>query len=625
MNWRIYRHSEALFARLQDLEHHDRLYTDAWFDNLRSHGFNGFWLNVWMRKLVGFREPDTAEQAARQETLRRLIARAARFDVGVWLFLNEPKAFPRQHRIWQRFPGMRGAPGTWPHPPPGIETSLLCTTSAEGKAYVYEMARRLHRALPGLAGTLHINASESPTHCYCHTIANPGGKVFSSNQEHLGIDCPRCAERSPGEVIADILNLYRQGCRDAGCRAPVVAWNWNWIMYAPHPQEDLIRRLDPEIVVLADFECGGTMPIIGRPRIVNEYSLLYTGPSERYLTVTDCARRTGHRVAAKFQLGTTHELGTAANLPLVGRVYDKLSWLRAHAAEGVLGTWNFGNRFTLNTAAVGQFLRGAPGAGKAEFLAGLARAYFGLAGADRFPAAVAGLEDAFAQYPLCNEFLYFGPINFALALPLDDTPLGGRPLTVSCLNRERGDAWDRSLGPFTLDEVIGALETLADRLRNAVSAWEHVLFPSGSPLAAGLAEYRGPPLIPRHADRVPEAELADGLRAALPAAVFKALPELAGVSGLRRLEEWANARYLLACAESAARVYRNFQAKREPAPDYGTRLRALQEAELRTVEACLPLLRLDARLGLHLECQEYFVSPALLEAKAAALRAAPAR
>jgi hypothetical protein len=621
MKFRIYRNAEANFNDLHDLDNHDLHYTDAWFEKLRAHGFTGLWLNGWMRKLVAFREAENSELVRNQDILKRLMERAARFDVGVYLFLNEPKAFPRRHRIWQRFPNMRGAPGTWPYPKPGIETYLLCTSTEEGRAYVYEMARRLHQALPGLAGTIHINASESPTHCYCHTITNPGGKVFSSNQEHEGQDCPRCAQRTPGDVIAEVLNLYRRGCRDAGSRAPVIAWNWNWIMYAPHPQEDLIRRLDPDINVMADFECGGMAPILGKERLVNEYSLIYVGPSERYTAITTCAARHGHRISAKLQLGTTHEMGTVANMPLVGHIYDKLAYLRGRECEGIFGTWNFGNRFTLNTAAAGRFF-GQPGTGKrAEFLADLARDYLGIADGRGFAAAVATIEDAFRCYPLCNQLIYFGPMNFALALPLDDAPLAGKPLTVSCYNLERGDRWEDSLGPFTLGDVIGALDAMAVRLKEGAAAWEALLFPSGSPFATCLKHYQGPPVIPRHSDRVADRELADDMQRRLPAEAFCDLPELKGVTGLHRLQEWSNAWYMLACVESAARVYKNYQAKRERHPGYAAYLRSLQAEERQTLEYCLPLLRLDARLGLHLECQEYFVTAELLERKLSLLKA----
>lgn len=448
MKFRIYRNAEACFSG-KDLEQTNRHYTDAWFEKLRAHGFTGLWLNVWMRRLVAFREPEGDEQRQRQDVLKRLMERAARFNMGVYLYLNEPKAFPRSHRIWQRFPNMRGAPGALPSPKPTLETYLLCTSTAEGKAYVYEMARRLHEVLPGLAGTIHINASEVPTHCYCHTITNPGGKVFSSNQEHAGIDCPRCAKRTPGEVIAEILNLFHQGTRDAGSRAPVIAWNWNWIMYAPHPQADLIKRLHPDITVMADFECGGMAPIVGKERIVNEYSLIYVGPSERWTAITTCAGEYGHRCGTKLQLGTTHEMATAANMPLVGNIYAKLACLRRADCEGIFGTWNFGNRFTINTAAAGRFFSQSATPDKNTFLSGLARDYLGLGDSRAFVKAVELIEDAFRFYPLCNQFIYFGPINFALALPLDAAPLAGKPLTVSCSNTERGDQWENSLGPFS--------------------------------------------------------------------------------------------------------------------------------------------------------------------------------
>jgi hypothetical protein len=115
MKFRIYRNSEADFYHHRDLENLDLHYSNAWFEKLLEHGFNGFWLNVWMRRLVAFRETETVEQTQRVDSLNRLIDRAGRFGVGVWLLLNEPKAYPRRHPIWERFPSMRGAPGTWGH------------------------------------------------------------------------------------------------------------------------------------------------------------------------------------------------------------------------------------------------------------------------------------------------------------------------------------------------------------------------------------------------------------------------------------------------------------------------------------------------------------------------------
>ena len=72
MKFRIYRNSEADFYHHRDLGNLDLHYSNAWFEKLLEHGFNGFWLNVWMRRLVAFRETETVEQTQRVDSLNRL-------------------------------------------------------------------------------------------------------------------------------------------------------------------------------------------------------------------------------------------------------------------------------------------------------------------------------------------------------------------------------------------------------------------------------------------------------------------------------------------------------------------------------------------------------------------------
>lgn len=615
MKFRIYRNSEADFYHHRDLENLDLHYSDAWFEKLLEHGFNGFWLNVWMRRLVAFRETETVEQAQRVDSLNRLIDRAGRFGVGVWLLLNEPKAYPRRHPIWERFPSMRGAPGTWGLNQDKMEHNLICTSTDEGRDYIYENSLRMHRALPGLAGTVLITASEYPTHCYCHTITNTGGTVFSSDQEHEGIDCAICANRSPADVVSEILNLYIKGRRDAGSGASVVAWNWNWVMYAPHPWEDLLRRLDPGITVMADFEYGGIDNVSGKSRPVDEYSLIYVGPGERYKSIATCAVKHGLHHASKLQLGATHEMGTVANMPLLSHIYQKLAYLKHDQCDGIFGTWNFGNRFTINTAALGLSMK-KPALNETDlFLSELARQYMGVEDGAGFIKSVQNIEAAFDFYPLSNKMIYFGPVNFALALPMDDSPLKGTPLTNSFLQMERGDKWEDSLGPFTLDEVIARFEAMTGKLRPALSLFESVLFPTLSPFKTRLIEYEGTHLIPRNADRLSDIEMAEAMRFHLPEEVFQELPELQGVHGVRRVQEWCNAWFILGCVESATHVFKAFRIKQSCKPGWKREMQQLRLEERNTIEMVLPLLRMDARLGLHLECQQYFITSKILERK----------
>ena len=69
--------------------------------------------------------------------------------------------------------------------------------------------------------------------------------------------------------------------------------------------------------------------------------------------------------------------------------------------------------------------------------------------------------------------------------------------------------------------------------------------------------------------------------------------------------------------ESTVHLFQNYQAQREGRAGYPAFLEALWEGERRTLEFCRPALRLDARLGLQLEDQSYFVSAGILEKKLA--------
>ena len=59
----------------------------------------------------------------------------------------------------------------------------------------------------------------------------------------------------------------------------------------------------------------------------------------------EAAQQRGLAVMAKLQVGTTHELSTVPNLPLVDHLYEKLVGAEQLGLAGFLATWNFGNAF----------------------------------------------------------------------------------------------------------------------------------------------------------------------------------------------------------------------------------------------------------------------------------------
>ena len=88
--------------------------------------------------------------------------------------------------------------------------------------------------------------------------------------------------------------------------------------------------------------------------------LSYVGPSQRFKLIRELATSQGRDVYAKLQIGTTHEIASVSNLPLIPRLYRKASAFRRLGLGGFMGCWSFGNMLSLNTRAFNAFLE--PGA-----------------------------------------------------------------------------------------------------------------------------------------------------------------------------------------------------------------------------------------------------------------------
>ncbi len=57
--------------------------------------------------------------------------------------------------------------------------------------------------------------------------------------------------------------------------------------------KQIVSLLDPGIILLSDFEIGGSTTVLGKQRYVDEYSLGYVGPSPRFREKALLAREGG--------------------------------------------------------------------------------------------------------------------------------------------------------------------------------------------------------------------------------------------------------------------------------------------------------------------------------------------
>lgn len=480
MSWitpRLWRSPKSRFTEDEPL-HSAAVYTPEVLADIAGQGFDGIWMRGRLRELTRstiFPELDDSSASQRVENLREVVARCQAAGMKLFLFFNEPLALPATHPFWNDHPELLGQrhhdPDTKAIPEPA---HALCTSTPEVIGYMRESIEHLYADLPGLGGVILITASEYHTHCWSHYPTKDASSYMAMPEAPMA--CPRCAAREPADLVAELVGLWTDAARNVSPSPQVWAWNWSWSMWYDEPQAEIVERLPAEAKLMMDFERGGMRSQQIGEVAIDEYSLGYVGPSERFVKGYSAARNAGLEVAAKLQLNTTHELATVPNLPLIPNLYEKLRWLDEHEITGIMGSWNFGNCATLNTAAFRAFVDHPDWRGdKQTFLHNLASAYFTDGDVDGIIAAWGRFCDAFAEYPFSIPFLYYSPINYAPALELS-LDYHGRPMGPSWIPHSPwGESLENTLGPLSLEACCKASELMAAYWAEGIGLYEKAL------------------------------------------------------------------------------------------------------------------------------------------------------
>jgi len=527
-------------------------YTDAELSKIASSGFNAIWvhgnLNHMVRTAVF---PELGPDAElHQQRLNELTERARKHGINVFLYCQPPRAIPCESSFLQHYPEVAGQKElVTDEKGHDIEVASMCTSTDKVKKYLYQATAELAKKVPGLGGVIMITASEYPSHCWARR-----GRIMQSDGSftQTPMQCPRCAKRKPEAVVAEIIQLVRDGIRSVSPDFKIIAWNWSWTFYVPSPCAEVISALPKDVILLVDFERGGRKTILGKERVIDEYSLGFAGPSEQFMKSLEAAQQCGLEVMAKLQFGTTHELATVPNLPIMGNVFAKADAVRRMKLSGFMGCWNFGNMITANTAGFNAFLSGQLPSDRMAALTEFAAEYFPGCRAGEVAAAWLKFGEAMNCYPFSIPFLYAGPANFSFILPMEPAPLTGKPVGRSWLLDERGDDMSAALVDYSIDEVIAGFEQLT-------GLWEE-----------GLARFRQAVGTSVHA----EEELNT---ATVCYHMFHSIVNFSKVYRLRK--NWS------ACKLSEYRV--------------------IIADELENLQAVLPILERDSRFGYHIEAHGY--------------------
>ena len=457
----------------------DQVYTEDKLEQIAAHGFDAVWLRGRLYDLMPDSGllPELNQPGAQQriENLRILIERGQAVGIGVYLYFSEPLGLSVDNPFWSKHPDLKGE--AYRDPPTDENVLCLCTSQSIVQQFLREAITGVLESLNGLAGVILITASEYPTHCWSRRLLrslDDGVSDFDTGP----MKCQRCAAREPAEIVAELLETWAAAARRVQPQPRVLAWNWSWSMWYPDPQTQVVDRLPEGIELLVNWERGGNKQKFGRTIPIDEYSLGYVGPSERYAASHRAAQRRNIPVHAKLQIGTTHEIATVPNLPLIQNLHGKMCGLYREQVAGVMACWNFGCSLTLNSFAFGLFCNSpAESLNPQWFLKKLAQCYFGPVADSTVIRAWAKFCESFELFPFSIRMLYIGPINYApayqLSLAYRAVPMG--PAWLEC---EWGDRLDDCLGAFTLDEVIEAFSQMSERWASGLTVYDKALSPT---------------------------------------------------------------------------------------------------------------------------------------------------
>jgi hypothetical protein len=338
----------------------------------------------------------------------------------------------------------------------------------------------LFKSLP-LAGVILITSSEHISHCWGQVLSNPktypNPETFWAKECH----CPRCRKFDSTTVISSIITQIYESIHSVNKHAKVVAWDWSWNMHDKPPYKKISTMLPQDVILMGDFERGGTIKRFCRRRTVEEYSLIYHGPSQRFRAKARWTQRLNRPLWARFQINTTHELATIPNLPLMVSLYRKFRFLRQVGANGFMGCWNFAcYPDTLNTFAANMLCKKAVETNETKWLASLSRQYFGpQVDSGLVVKSWYGFDRACHYYPIggSNDFLYFSPVNEALTYPFV-LNFKGISMLGSWIRHDFTDRLEDTATSYSLQEIADSFGKLSVAWANALIVYKKALITS---------------------------------------------------------------------------------------------------------------------------------------------------
>lgn len=321
----------GLYQRAFDVDSRDFL-PDAQLAAYRDTGVNGIWTQGILSQLAPFPfdKSVSAGYEKRIERMKELTERLDRYGIKLYLYINEPRSLPVE--FFEKYPKLRGHVRG--------DRASLCTSTPEVQNYIKDSIESICKAVPLIGGFFTITRSENQTNCYSHSGSgkNP-------------CNCERCSKRSIGEVIGETVGCILEGARRVSDGIKVIAWSWGWGEF----NEDIIRHLPKEVIIMSQSERGIPFEIGGCKDEVRDYSMSIIGPGEAAKKEWAFAKEYGHELAAKVQINTTWEASTVPAVPIMPTVKEHMRRLAGEGVEHLMLSWTLGGYPCRNIAAAAEY------------------------------------------------------------------------------------------------------------------------------------------------------------------------------------------------------------------------------------------------------------------------------
>lgn len=349
-------------------------------------GINGIWMQLVLYQLVEFPFDPSLSKGweKRIQSLQRLVAKAKKYGIGIYPYFNEPRSMPDS--FFKKYPHLRGeAEGDY---------YAMCTSTKEVQDYLYGAVRKLFEMVPDLAGFFTITMSENLTNCY------------SRAWDELA--CPRCRERNPWEVVAEVNNLMAKGAHDANPNAKAVVWAWGW-----HDEwaEKVIPLLTEGQILQCTSEEAMPFQIGGIKGSVLDYTMSLCGPGDKAKNLWQVARKQKMPLSAKVQINNTWEMAVVPYNPVLEKVARHIENLKAQGIENLQMSWTLGGCPSPNLRLAAWLMED-----KGDLLDFLTD-WLGETVAKGVYEAQRILSEAFSHYPFYIDTLYYGPQNYGPMAP----------------------------------------------------------------------------------------------------------------------------------------------------------------------------------------------------------------